>query len=73
MCLSISRGMSVGAEGKLCSTCICSFMPYGSGTWSLKQGDMIWHEINYPRMDRWIYNIWSEEKISAEEHGNRLE
>lgn len=23
-------------------------------------------------MDRWIYNVWSEEKISAEEHGNRL-
>ena len=39
--LLVSRGLPLGARGRLYYACICSMMLYGSDTWPVKDEDVI--------------------------------
>ena len=47
-------------------------MLYGCETWSVKLEDVIRLEMNHTRMVRWMCNVKSEDRISAEECRTRL-
>ena len=41
MPLLASRGLPLGAKGRLYSTCVSSLMPYGNESWQVKEGDNV--------------------------------
>ena len=66
------RGLPLGKKGRLYSTCVRSFMLYGSETRPVKEEDQIRYERNDARVAEWICNVGPEDKISAEECRSRL-
>ena len=54
--LLASRGLPLGAEGRLYSAGVCSLMLYGGKTWPVKKEDMVKLERNDAWMVRWICN-----------------
>ena len=56
MPLLASRGLPLGAEGRLHSAGVHSLMLYGSKTWPVKKEDMVKLERNDAWMVRWICN-----------------
>ena len=52
--------------------CIRSIMLYESETWPGKEEDVIRLDRNDTRMVRWMHNVRSEDRTSAEEQSTRL-
>ena len=61
--LLASRGLPLGAKGRLYSGCVGRVMLYGSETQPVKEEDMIKLEVNDARMFRWMCC----DKMSCEE------
>ena len=68
--LLVSRGLPLGANGRLCSAFVRSVMLYKIET--AKEKDVIRIKRNDARMARWICNIRPEDRISAEELTTKL-
>ena len=62
----------LGANARLIPACVLSFMMYGSVTWLVKDEHVIKLERNDARMVRWMCNARPVDRITAEEHRNRL-
>ena len=52
MPLLVSRGLPLGAKGKMYSACVSYVMPCGSETWLFKEEDVIRLEWKHSRMMR---------------------
>ena len=62
-----SRGLSLGAKGRLYSACVRSLVLYGSETWPVKEEDQIRLERNDESIVRWMFSVRPEDRISEEE------
>ena len=64
--------MPLGAKDRLYFARVCSVMLYRNKTSPVKEKDLIRLEKNDTWMVRWMCNVRSEKKISAEELKTRL-
>ena len=71
--LLASRSLPLGKRGRVYSACKHYVMIYGSETGPIIEENVIRLERNDASMVTWIYNVWPEVKISAEELRTRLQ
>ena len=70
--LLASRGLALGAKGRLHSACVRSLLLYVREIWPVHEEDVIRLDRNDARILRRMYNVRIEDKISVEEHWTRL-